>query len=310
MPADDIALRRSGFAGLLDAPLASLRERLGGLGAEASLEHRLAALEHEVRALRAMTGRVVPLGDRVLALTHAGRKIFLDAADIGITPHIALTGEWERETEAVIRRLLRPGDTVIEVGANMGYHSLAIADSIGAQGHLHAFEANPDIFRLLDATIQVNGLSGRVTAHQAAALAQPGEVEFAIHPQHCGSAHLAVPDDAPMYSRRARVPATSIDAALPDLPPVAMVRMDAEGSEPLVLRGAAWTLARSPEAVLVMEWVPRMMSAYADVAGFADWLAALGYRAARILPDASLQPMDRAALLEAGHIEVVFRKAG
>ncbi|MGG5807797.1 FkbM family methyltransferase [Falsiroseomonas sp. CW058] len=313
MPSDDIALRRGGLAGLFEAPIATLRDRIGALGAAPGtpLEARIAALEDAVRQLSAAPTRVVPLGERLLALTHDGRKIFLDAADIGITPHIALTGEWERETEAVIRRLLRPGDAVVEVGANMGYHTLAMADAVGPAGHVHAFEANPAITPLLDATIQVNGLAGRVTLHPVAALAHRGEVEFAIHPSHCGSAHLAVPQDRPCYSRRATVPAIPLDEALgAGFGPAAMIRMDAEGSEPLVLRGAAWLLARSPAMSIVMEWAPHMMQAYADVAGFADWLAALGFRAARILPDASLQPLDRAGLLEAAHIEAVFRRDG
>lgn len=311
MPSDDIALRRGGLAGLFDIPLANLRDRIAarpGLTG-GSVEQRLAELEKAVRELAAAPTRVVPLGDRVLALTHSGRKIFLDAADIGITPHIAMTGLWERETETAIRRLLRPGQTVIEVGANMGYHTLAMAEEVGAGGRIHAFEANPAIARLLDATIQVNGFLDRVTLHRKAALAQRGEVEFAIHPDHCGSAHLAVPEDQPCYSARARVPGVPLDEEVGRLVgAVDLIRMDAEGSEPLVLRGAAWLLARSPGCTIVMEWAPLLMAAYADVAGFADWLASLGYQAGRILPDASIEPLDRAALLAAGHIEVVFRR--
>jgi FkbM family methyltransferase len=310
MPSDDIALRRGGLAGLFEAPLASLRERIGSLGTPlpGDVEGRLAELERMVRQIAAAPTRVVALGDRVLALTHSGRKIFLDAADIGITPHIAMTGLWERETEIVVRRLLRPGHTVIEVGANMGYHTLAMAEEIGPTGRLHAFEANPAIARLLDATIQVNGFLDRVALHPKAALAQKGEVEFAVHPDHCGSAHLAVPQDQPCYTGRVRVPAVALDEELGQLGAVDLIRMDAEGSEPLVLRGAAWLIARSPNLAIVMEWAPLLMAGYADVGGFADWLAALGFRASRIMPDASLQPMDRAALLAAGHIEVVLQR--
>jgi FkbM family methyltransferase len=304
--------RRGSLARLMETPLSGLRDRIAAIAADPAardIAARLDGIEAELRRLSGMPARVVPLGDRVLALTHAGRKIFLDPADVGITPHIALTGEWERDTETVVRRLLRPGQTAIEVGANMGYHTLAMADAVGPGGRIHAFEANPDIARLLDATVQVNGLLDRVTLHAKAALAQRGEVEFAIHPDHCGSAHLAVPEDRPCYSRRARVPAVMLDEEPGTGAPVDLIRMDAEGSEPLVLRGAAWLLARSPGVVLVMEWAPLLISGYADVAGFADWLGGQGFGASRILPDASLQPMDRAGLLEAGHIEVVFQRA-
>lgn len=315
---DDIALppghvaRKTGLSRWMEAPLAALRSRLADLTADPSapaFAARLAAVEADLRRLEEMPERVVPLGDRLLAVTHAGRKIFLDVADIGITPHIALTGVWERETEEVVRRLLRPGATAIEVGANMGYHTLAMADAVGPEGRIHAFEANPAIFRLLDSTVQVNGLTERVTLHNKAALSHRGEVEFAIHPDHCGSAHYSVAAEAPGYSSRVATVAVPLDEEPgAGIGPVHMIRMDAEGSEPLVLRGAAWLLARSPEVAIVTEWAPGLMSHYADVAGFVDWLGALGFRAGRILPDATLQPMARDALLSAGHVEVVFRR--
>jgi len=302
-------LRDSVVFGAAFERLAAAIAALAPQAREAGLDARLTALEAALVQLESLPDRVVPLGDRVLALTHAGQRIFLDAADIGITPHIALTGFWEAPVERLLRRLLRPGQTVIEIGANMGYHTLAMADAIGPTGHLHAFEAHPRTAALLAATITVNGLDPRVTLHAMAALEAAGEVDFAEHPTQCGGFHLAVATTPDTFTARIRVPGAALDQILgAEFGPVHMLRIDAEGSEPLALRGAAGIMANSPDLILVAEWAPAMMAVHADVAGFADWLLDKGFAAGRILPDATLAPLHRDALVAADHMDVVFRR--
>jgi len=258
--------------------------------------------------LESLPERVIPLGDRVLALTHAGQRIFLDPQDIGIAPHIALTGLWEPGVERLLRRLLRPGQSVVEIGANMGYHTLAMAAAIGPAGRLHAFEAHPRTASLLAATIAINGLGGFVTLHAAAALDRAGEVTFAEHPSLCGSFHLATEGTTPDFTARLTVPGVVLDEVLAELPAIHLLRIDAEGSEPLALRGAAALLARSPELILVAEWSPTQMAARADVAAFADWLLGQGLAAGRILPDGGLAPLHRDALLALDHADLVLMR--
>jgi FkbM family methyltransferase len=289
----------------LAAAIAELAVPLAG----GAMEARLTALESALVQIEGLVERVVPLGDRVLALTAAGQRIFLDARDLSVTPHIALLGIWETEVERLLRRLLRPGQRVVEVGANIGYHTLAMAAAIGPAGRLDAFEANPETAALLAATIEVNGLAEWVHLHAAAALDAPGTVEFALHPTHRGAFHRAVAETTADFTGRLRVPALTLDAALgTEGPPVDLLRIDAEGSEPLALRGAAGLIAASPGLILVTEWAPALMAPQADVPGFADWLLDQGFAPGRILPDSTLAPLHRAGLLALDHAEVVFRR--
>jgi len=274
--------------------------RAGGLDA------RLEALEAALVRLESLPERVVPLGDRVLALTAAGARIFLDAGDTAITPHIALTGTWEPGVERALRRLLRPGQSVVEIGANMGYHTLVMAEAIGPTGRLHAFEAHPRTAGLLAATLAINGLIDRVTLHPLAALDRAGTVSFAEHPTLCGSFHLADAETGADFTARLAIPAVTLDEELADLPAIDLLRIDAEGSEPLALRGAVALLARSPALVLMTEWSPVQMASRADVAGFADWLLGQGLAPGRILPDGGLAPLHRDALLALDHADLVF----
>ncbi|WP_149536186.1 FkbM family methyltransferase [Siccirubricoccus phaeus] len=250
------------------------------------------------------------LGDhRALTVTHRGHKIFLDTNDIGMTPHIALDGVWEREVELLLGRLLRPGARAAEVGANMGYHTLAMAEAVGAAGHVHAFEANPAVLPLLRATLAVNGLATRVTVHPEAALEAEGVVEFTSDPAHIGSGHLAVPGEAANYSRRVSVQAVTLDAALARAGPFDLLRMDAEGTEPQVLRGAAALLRESPDLVIVTEWSAPMMAVRSDLGGMIGWLAELGFGFWWLGAEARLEPVARDALPALPHGEVVIARA-
>jgi FkbM family methyltransferase len=250
------------------------------------------------------------LGDnRALALTRRGDMIYLDTRDLGLTPHIALHGIWETEVEAALARLVKPRQHVVEVGANMGYHTLAMARAIGPGGNLHAFEANPQVLPLLLSTLAVNGLSGMVTVHPHAALDQAGEVEFAADPQHIGSGHRALPGGAANYSNRFNVTAVTLDGALLDrLGRIDLLRMDAEGSEPQVLRGAEQLIHNSPGLCIVTEWSPAMMAVRTDLNALVAWLKSLGFRFWHIGAGGRLHSVPAGQLTTLAHCDLVMSR--
>lgn len=249
------------------------------------------------------------LGNGVgLALTHFGRKIFLPGDDAGMTPELILTGRWEPHVEALLRRILKPGMQVAEVGASIGFHTLVMGEAVGPAGHIHAFEPYPKVLPLLRNTLASNRFQDRVTLREVAVLDAPGTVHFAADPAQAGSAHLAIPVAAPSYTERFEVPATTLDAALADLPRLDLLRMDAEGTEGLVLRGATQLLARSPELVVVMEWSPAMLAARGDVAELAQWIAAQGFRCRRIERRGVSTPVTAADMPGLAHCDLVLSR--
>ena len=300
---------------------AGSRQRLGAAPAQA----RPGAVQRTALGLgRLLAGLVGPrpppqpprdtfcyLGDnRALTLTHRGHKMYLDTRDIGMTPHIALHGTWEDEVEAALARLVKPRQRIIEVGANMGYHTVAMAHAIGPGGDLHAIEANPRALELLRATLTVNGLNEVATVHGVAALDQPGEVEFAVDPEHIGSGHWALPTSGTRtYTTSFTVPAVTLDALLLDrLGRVDLLRMDAEGSEPQVLRGAAQLIANSPNLRIVTEWSPGMMVVRTDIAALVAWLEGMGFRFWRIGKLGRLDPVPGRHLVALSHCDLVMSR--
>lgn len=252
------------------------------------------------------------LGDgRAVTCTRHGRPILLWTRDLGIAPHIALTGAWEPDVERVLHRLLRPGQRVVEVGANMGYHSLTLAERIGPTGQLHCFEPHPELLPLLRGTMALNGFRPpRVTVHGVAALDRAGDVAFRWDPLQIGSGHVAEGDDGAEYVRVAEVPAVRLDDLLgPLLPGLDLLRMDAEGSELLVLRGAEALIRRSPGLRILMEWSPVMLATRGDPAEGAAWLAELGFRFWRLAgPAAELAPVPAEAVAALPHCELLLAR--
>ena len=267
-------------------------------------------LEFLWRALRPRRGGWCYLGNGVgVARTAFGRKIFLPGDDFGMTPDIALTGEWEPHVERQLRRLLRPGMQVVEVGANVGFHTLVMAEAIGRTGHIHAFEPYPKVARLLRQTLLLNRFAGMVTLHPVVALHGAGEVRFAADPNQAGSAHLAIPVADPAYVESFLVPAVRLDDALAALPAADLIRIDAEGTEGLALRGAQALIVRSPKLVIVAEWAPAMLAARGDVAELANWLDGLGFRCQRIRRGGGRGRVAPGDLPGLPHGDVVFRRA-
>ncbi len=247
------------------------------------------------------------LGDnRALARTHRGHGIYLDTRDHSLAPHIARSGVWEWDVERVASRLARPGQSVVEVGANVGYHTLVMAQAIGPLGRLRAFEAHPRLAALLRGTLELNGFQDRVAVHACAAMDMAGEIEFALDPDYLGSGHWALPGGLARYSQQFTVPATTLDAACGEDPPLDLLRMDAEGSEPQVLRGASALLARSPAVRILCEWSPPMMRPRADLGALVAWLAEDGFLFWRIEPGARLAPVPSASLPDLPHGELVI----
>lgn len=246
---------------------------------------------------------------RAVTVTHAGRLLLLDTRDVGMTPHLAISGEWERAVEDTVTGLLRPGAAVVEVGANLGYHTIAMADAVGRAGRVHAFEANPRLLPLLEASVALNGLSGRVAIHGKAAAAEPGEVALVVHPDHAGSGHLEVAGGGPGYTERHLVEAVRIDDAVGSaLEAAQLMRLDCEGAEPLALRGAEALIRRSPDLVIVLEWSVLMMRARVEVAEFVAWLRGLGFAHAWRIEAEGRVPVEMATLPDLPHSELVLAR--
>jgi len=277
------------------------------------MHHLLDKWIRRLHASRFNRPSFVNLGRYSVTINRDGRVVFMMSEDLSLTPSLALNGVWEEHVVGVLRRLLRPGDLVVEGGSNIGCHTLVMAEAIGPTGRLYAFEPLPDLFSLLQLNL---GFMSRmhcaeVNLRNLALLDNEGPIEMLLDPLFFGSGHLAIPHASPNYSRRISAQSTTIDAALTreGTRPVSLIRLDIEGSEILALRGAEGAIRRSPALKIVMEWSPIMLRARSDPMEGAAWLSSLGFRFWRIEPSAKrshrLEPVPSEALPTLSHGEIV-----
>ena len=195
------------------------------------------------------------LGDHVgLIVTATGKRMYVDTLDTTLAPHLILDGYWEQWLSTFIRSTLAPGSVFLDVGANVGWYTLLALEQ-GA--YVHAFEPNPRIHALLSRTLTLNNfLPGTVKTHQLALLDLSGTLTF-VCPKHWGG-NGRVRLDAPQAEMRGTdqldefpVVTRSLDSL--QLGAVDYIKIDAEGAESLILRGAERTLRENLGVRLLVE---------------------------------------------------------
>jgi len=163
---------------------------------------------------------------------------------VGSSVHGCWLGHYEFDKQAAVRRLVKPGMKVFDVGANAGFYTLAFARLVGESGHVWAFEPIAENVQNLRRHVALNGLAN-VTVVQAAVA------------EHAGVARFAMSEGKSMGWLADRgnldVPSVALDdfcvqagIGSPDL-----IKFDIEGGEGVALKGAARVLALGRSTILL-----------------------------------------------------------
>jgi FkbM family methyltransferase len=161
------------------------------------------------------------------------------AADTVIGRALELYGEFAESENRYMTQLLQPGETAVDIGANIGTVTLPLARRVGPSGRIVAFEPQRIVFQHLCANVALNGLSN-VDTRCAAVGAESGVVRIpALQPEfgaNFGSIQLSADDSGEA------VPMVKLDDL--DLPHCALIKIDVEEMEAEVLAGGQETIAR------------------------------------------------------------------
>lgn len=201
------------------------------------------------QARSAYCGRGITLS-RVLARY----LLYAQGSDISIASHLMIEGFWESWVTIALGRMIQPEWICVDVGANVGYYTVLMADLVGKGGTVYSAEPNPEIFDLLTRNVEVNGMSDRCQLEQRAMGKEPKNNLFLEYPNHMpGSGSVARTPDRVNLVRKPVVMST-LDGIIPD-GQVDLIKIDAEGSDYDVILGAGKILERSPNCVVMFEHV-------------------------------------------------------
>jgi FkbM family methyltransferase len=149
-------------------------------------------------------------------------------------------GAFEPRETALVRAWLQPGMTFLDVGANFGYFTLLAASIVGAEGRVLAVEPSPYAYGRLSETVGVNSLN-RVRVEQLGLSDSNGTLDLYVS----ASAFHSPTMSAGSGGEPVAVPVRRLDDCLADWEAgtIDLMKLDVEGHEPFVLRGAGDALA-------------------------------------------------------------------
>ena len=159
----------------------------------------------------------------------------------GLMREVYLTGRYEPQETALLRHLLRPGMTLVDVGANWGYFTLVGAHLVGASGCVLSVEADPRACRALRANVEQNGL-GTVKILNIAASDAAGRLwfqEYERDARDSGNFGVAQSTLIVEEGRRLEIEARALDDVLDEagVDRVHVLKMDIEGGEAKAIAG-------------------------------------------------------------------------
>ena len=198
-----------------------------------------------------------------------------------IARQIRSYGAHTRPEIAMVRECLRPGDTVVDVGAHIGTFAVPMAYSVGWAGRVLAVEPNPESFELLEFNVVLNGLDQVISIHDHALSSAEGELLLVPDESvNAGATHLST--EGRSADTDVLVRTVSLDSFLADLDSVPttvdLIKIDVEGMEEAVIRGATKTIEDQRPIVYFEVALEHAVRFGLPSLGHIDYLIDLGYR--------------------------------
>lgn len=284
-------------------------------------ELRLSGFRKTARSylLRAMARAALTRGDMTIVANALDGQftIACSATDFGVGWDVLERGTYEPHIVSFYRRFLRPGMTVADIGANIGFHALHAAVLVGSSGRVVAVEPDPRSAALLRLAVSMNARPLPIEVVEAALGDADGEL---VHSDlgnagnsgarftHRSRARLEglVHGTNPAYRT---VRALRWDDHYLDVP-LDLVKIDVEGFEPHALRGMEHSLRRHRPVVLT-EFAPSNLESLGETEprAYLVWLRECGYEIAILEGDRSVpvgEDVDmRARLGSRHHVDLV-----
>ncbi|NQU61379.1 MAG: FkbM family methyltransferase [Rhodospirillales bacterium] len=212
-------------------------------------------------------------------------------------------GTYEPEIAYLIQSLVKPEDTAIDIGANVGLHTAALARA-AHQGHVYAFEPVAEMAEQASLNCALNGLDN-VTLFHCALGEETGEAEINVNvagPGMEGTSSILKTvhvEKRPTDYQARTIPVRRLDDVMAEANPksrVSFIKIDTEGFEPFVIRGGMATIRRHRPVMIIEAHSARLAQAglsfqwYPET--FPDYHVLISYETTPANPYFRLQPLQ------------------
>jgi FkbM family methyltransferase len=266
-----------------------------------ALAGQVAAAEWQVKLQPAG----VPVSNgRILTKTLYGTLLYVDANDRLIAPHLLLDRAFEPEVSLLLQQTVQPGDTFVDVGANIGYYACTLARKVGPNGRVFAYEANPEVFNSLRDNIIINNVLAWTQCRNIGVWDNRGVLDLHRRNRDHGNTSIirlsketleAVGDTSDTF----QIECDTLDSLLADYDgPIAVVKIDVEGAEAAVLRGMRGLVTRNPQIRIVLEWALWTIRGVGGTPeGMWELIRSMGFEVFKITSAGGVQKTDLSELV-------------
>ena len=189
-----------------------------------------------------------------------GQKLFLDKEDSLLLS--TRKNNYDRFEIECLKQIIKNGDIVVDLGANIGYYTLILAQLVGKSGHVYAFEPEPSNFEILSKNVKENK-HDNVTLVQKAVSDKNGKVKLYVSKRNLSSHRIF---DAEDKRKSIEVDVTTLDEYFQKSKKlVKFIKMDVEGAEGATILGASKIIEDSKNLVIMMEYFPKWIKKFGDI---------------------------------------------
>lgn len=250
--------------------------------------------------LAALARRLLGTPPRTIVSTRDGRRLYADLAS-GMCDGLYFLGEYEAAITRVMRRVVHPGDVCVDAGANFGWYTTLLAELTACAGlappagAVHAFEPMPEVFAWLRDNVRLAGDPPHVHLTRAA-LGERAESAVPLYVfADLPIGHTSMRAAGHAVATTISAPMMTLDTytAMLALDDIAFVKVDVEGAELGVLRGASRLLTQPVPPIWIIEMARNTAAGFgyepqdliAHLQGYADYrIFAIDERTGALIP--------------------------
>lgn len=202
---------------------------------------------------------LVPLDDELMGVSSRLGWLIVPREEYRTLLHLSNGMDThEVGTVTLLKALVRPGDTVIDVGAHIGLLALPIARMVGPEGCLIALEPNKRSAECLRRTLLSNGTGNQSHVIEVAASDENALVDYYIGPNSMLGSLIMDAEDQPSV----KVKSARIDDIIPDDIRIDLVKIDVEGFEIQAIRGMESLIHENRDIFIIAEFGPSHLKKY------------------------------------------------
>ena len=198
-------------------------------------------------------------GKNILIHDIDGYRILLDTNDLHMSIHMIENRVWEPQIREILKCLLKQDGVYVDVGSNIGLHTVYAAGLLkNKNGRVYAIEPNIDVYNILRKNVDINGFFDVVSMYNIGISDKNTKGNIYIYNGHAGGSGLGITDEFHTDYVQQEIEITTLDKLL-EKKHIDILKIDVEGFEANVLRGAVSVLEFNPDITIIMEWNPKLI---------------------------------------------------